>query len=1068
VTSGSTPLSVQFNDSSRNATSWIWNFGDGDNSTQQNPMHIFSAAGNYTVNLIVSNVYGMNSHLATINVNEDTPIGIGINTSNVSRTTPTITWSNPANITYGTALNGIQLNAASSVPGNFVYTPGSGTVLSAGIHILHVDFTPTDTANYSNTSKNVIINVNQATPPISWNNPEDIIYGTALNGTQLNAISSAPGNFDYTPENGTVLSAGTKNLKVEFTPIDTANYTTASANVTINVLNATPAITWDNPADIFYGIALTETQLNAISSVSGNFVYTPDNGSVLSAGTHTLHVDFRPDDSTNYTTVSKNVRINITKSVPEITWNNPEDIIYGTALNGTQLNAISSAPGNFDYTPENGTILSAGTKNLKVEFTPIDTANYTTASANVTINVLNATPAITWDNPADIFYGIALTETQLNAISSVSGNFVYTPDNGSVLSAGTHTLHVDFRPDDSTNYTTVSKNVRINITKSVPEIIWNNPEDIIYGTALNGTQLNAISSASGNFDYTPENGTVLSAGTKNLKVEFTPIDTANYTTASANVTINVLNATPAITWDNPADIFYGIALTETQLNAISSVSGNFVYTPGAGTVLSVGRQTLHVYFEPADTTNYTNASKDVAINVLNASYSIFNSVIGIDETGDCILDAPRDVLKYRIVVKNEGNTSLTNVNVTDSLINLIGPIGNSTKEGMLYPGETWIYTGSYSVTEDEINNGTAYINNIAKVRCDQLPEKISSVSQHIVRNANLSIYKSVTGIDEAGDHIINEIGDIIQYQVAVKNNGNVDFTGVSVDDPMISLTKSSGNHNDPRVLNPGETWVYTGYYTVKQQDIDSDQGIINNTATVRCDQLANESSSLELSIIRVTNTVTDSDNNNTSSKVYPVADFITSVTSGYAPLSIQFTDKSTGTSSSWSWDFNGDGVIDSSAQNPVYVYKAPGTYTAKLTVSNANGSDSKSVTINSLKVSSSSSGSSRDDGISREGSLGKAIIVSSCNNDLISSSDNTSETGILTHFENNSQGIEQNNGSIYAYVNEFLSKETVQTSLQKKEIALQDLELFVGFLVLSLYFCIGKTKVNKKRMGKLI
>ncbi len=51
VTSGYAPLSVQFTDLSKNATGWNWNFGDGANSTEQNPIHTYSTAGNYTVTL---------------------------------------------------------------------------------------------------------------------------------------------------------------------------------------------------------------------------------------------------------------------------------------------------------------------------------------------------------------------------------------------------------------------------------------------------------------------------------------------------------------------------------------------------------------------------------------------------------------------------------------------------------------------------------------------------------------------------------------------------------------------------------------------------------------------------------------------------------------------------------------------------------------------------------------------------------------------------------------------------------------------------------------------------------
>jgi PGF-pre-PGF domain-containing protein len=58
-TSGYAPLSVQFTDNSQNATSWNWNFGDGNNSTEQSPMHIYSAAGTYTVGLTAINENGI-------------------------------------------------------------------------------------------------------------------------------------------------------------------------------------------------------------------------------------------------------------------------------------------------------------------------------------------------------------------------------------------------------------------------------------------------------------------------------------------------------------------------------------------------------------------------------------------------------------------------------------------------------------------------------------------------------------------------------------------------------------------------------------------------------------------------------------------------------------------------------------------------------------------------------------------------------------------------------------------------------------------------------------------------
>jgi PGF-pre-PGF domain-containing protein len=87
----------------------------------------------------------------------------------------------------------------------------------------------------------------------------------------------------------------------------------------------------------------------------------------------------------------------------------------------------------------------------------------------------------------------------------------------------------------------------------------------------------------------------------------------------------------------------------------------------------------------------------------------------------------------------------------------------------------------------------------------------------------------------------------------------------------------------------------------------------------------------------------------------PVANFSSNVTEGYAPLTVQFNDLSQ-RATSRVWDFNGDGQTDSSDINPAYVYTNPGTYTVNLTVSNENGTDSKTAAINVLSPGSSSGG----------------------------------------------------------------------------------------------------------------
>jgi uncharacterized repeat protein (TIGR03803 family) len=313
----------------------------------------------------------------------------------------------------------------------------------------------------------------------------------------------------------------------------------------------TPVITWTNPADISYGTLLSATQLNAYANVAGTYVYNPAAGTKLNVGNNqSLQVNFTPTNGTNYNTASKTVSINVTKGIPVITWSNPADIIYGTLLGNTQLNATADVAGTFVYTPASGTKLNAGgSQSLKVDFTPTDAANYNTVSKTVAINVSKVTPVITWSNPSDITYGTLLDNTQLNATADVTGTIVYTPASGTKLDAGSNqSLQSDFTPTDVINYNTTSKTVTINVAKVTPVITWTNPADIIYGTLLSEVQLNATADVTGTFIYTPASGTKLSVGNnQSLTTEFTPTDVANYNTVSKTVNINVLEAT-GLTW----------------------------------------------------------------------------------------------------------------------------------------------------------------------------------------------------------------------------------------------------------------------------------------------------------------------------------------------------------------------------------------------------------------------------------------------------------------------------------------------------------------------------------------
>jgi hypothetical protein len=496
----------------------------------------------------------------------------------------------------------------------------SGTPTQAGTYLLNVK--ATDSLSQQGNA-NYTITIGKGTPVITWSNPADITYGTALSATQLNASTVVPGTLTYTPTSGTVLNAGNaQTLSVNFVPTDTANYNSATKDVSINVLKATPTITWNNPADITYGTALSGTQLNATASVAGVFTYTPASGVVLNAGNaQTLSTNFVPTDTSNYNNASKNVSINVLKATPTITWNTPADITYGTALSGTQLNASANVPGAFTYTPAAGSIPNAGNgQSLSVDFVPTDSTNYANTSKSVSINVLKATPTITWSNPADITYGTPLSATQLNASASVAGAFTYTPAAGSILNAGNgQVLAVDFVPTDTSNYNNATEDVTINVSKAAPTITWSNPADITYGTALGGTQLNATANTPGSFNYTPGIGVVLNAGNaQSLGVVFIPTDTTNYTNSSKNVSINVLPAattTSVSSSVNPSDLGQSVTFTATVTSAGGTPTGT-VQFKSDGTAIGAPQA-----LNGSGIASVSTSSLTAATHVITAEYS---------------------------------------------------------------------------------------------------------------------------------------------------------------------------------------------------------------------------------------------------------------------------------------------------------------------------------------------------------------------------------------------------------------------------------------------------------------
>lgn len=158
----------------------------------------------------------------------------------------------------------------------------------------------------------------------------------------------------------------------------------------------------------------------------------------------------------------------------------------------------------------------------------------------------------------------------------------------------------------------------------------------------------------------------------------------------------------------------------------------------------------------------------------------------------------------------------------------------------------------------------------------------------------------------------------------------VQFTDLSTN--ATGWNWSFGDGNNTTLRSPVHTYYLVGNYTVNLTASNE-----NNTDSIAREIIVHKAIS--------------------KNKTTLVANFTSNVTSGYAPLTVQFTDTSQNATAR-SWDFNNDGVADSSDTSPIYIYTVPGTYTVKLKVNNTNGNTSKKSKITVLKESTSSGGGS--------------------------------------------------------------------------------------------------------------
>ncbi|MCX6392327.1 MAG: MBG domain-containing protein, partial [Actinobacteria bacterium] len=488
----------------------------------------------------------------------------------IQRATLHVTASSPA-VTYGDAVPTVTPSYADLLNGDLPSVVSGQTCSTAYVVTSAVATTPATTcqggtaANYTVAYTAGRVTIQRATLTITASST------TLTHGDPVPAVTPGPvglrnGDPASVVNGQTCTTAYTRSTDAGRTPWTrcsggtAANYDVVYVQGTVTVLQASVSISWTSLAPITYETPLSTTQLSAVAfdayrdvSGEGRFDYSIGGqaisaGDILPAGTHTLHVDFTPDNTVSYAGASRNVTLVINRA--------PQSLVVGavatTRIYGQTTTLTSgsfSGTGAITYRVDSGPcsvtgadLETTGAGTCQVSATIATDANYlqqTSSQLAITVNpaTLTVTPVNAQrrrglaDPPLTrLITGFVRgdTESVLTAPVSLVRDPGETPGAYAIRGSGAAAANYVF------SYATGTFTI---VEKDFPTITWTTPTAITYGTLLSATQLNPSAAVdgtdvSGTYAYAGAGapigvGTKLPAGQHVVTATFTPTDAEN-------------------------------------------------------------------------------------------------------------------------------------------------------------------------------------------------------------------------------------------------------------------------------------------------------------------------------------------------------------------------------------------------------------------------------------------------------------------------------------------------------------------------------------------------------------
>jgi hypothetical protein len=456
-------------------------------------------------------------------------------------------------------------------------------------------------------------------------------HPAVVNATGVAGEAVGPVVVTYNGSSAPPANGGTYAVEASFA--GSVNYAAATKATTITVNPAAPTVSVTGGTFTYDGqphpAVATATGVAGESLSPVNVTYWRDGfgwfAVPIATGTYEVAATFQ--GSASYLPKTERTTVVIGRATPVLTWNAPGSIVYGTALGAAQLDAVSSVPGSFSYSPAAGTRLSAGAgQGLTATFVPADPANYTVATGSTALTV---TPAPLTVRAVDAVKPIGAPLPLLTAAFVGLVNGESPASLGGSLGFGTTATQaspVGAYPVvpaglSSPNYAIVFVSGTLTIVKgSVSVAVSASPEPSGYNMPMTFTAtVSAVAPAAGSpsgtvrfFDgptligsATVSGGAAalttagLDPGVRTIEARYDGDAAFGAGTGSSSHTVNSAASTPVVSLSssrNPSTAGQSVTLTANVSMSAGPVSGSVAFYDGAtllgSSAISAGRATV--------------------------------------------------------------------------------------------------------------------------------------------------------------------------------------------------------------------------------------------------------------------------------------------------------------------------------------------------------------------------------------------------------------------------------------------------------------------------------------------